>query len=104
MLRKLKQAGLIWLTAAALLALGGLLTLGTWQMQRKAWKEDLIARIAARTHATPIDLPSAPSFASQHDREYLHVAVTGRLLHDKERYLYAPTPAGLGWHVFTPIQ
>src|SRR5262249_19787900 len=23
--------------------------------------------------------------------------------HDKERYLYAPTAAGLGWHVYTPL-
>jgi surfeit locus 1 family protein len=38
------------------------------------------------------------------DLEYRHVSVTGRFLHDKEQYLYAPTPAGLGWHVYTPLQ
>ena len=104
MLQKLKQAGLIWPTVAALLALGVLLALGTWQLQRKAWKEDLIARMAARTHAAPVDLPAGQGFANPGEREYLHVAVAGRLLHDKERYLYAPTPAGLGWHVFTPME
>ena len=94
MLQKLKQAGLIWPTVAAMLALGMLLALGTWQLQRKPWKEGLIARIAARTHAAPVDLPPGPGFANPADREYLHVAVAGRLLHDKERYLYAPTPGG----------
>ena len=87
-----------------MLALGVLLALGTWQLQRKAWKEGLIARIAERTRAAPVDLPAGPGFANPSDREYLHVAVAGRLLHDKERYLYAPTPAGLGWHVFTPME
>lgn len=101
---KLKQAGLIWPTAAALLALALLLALGTWQLQRKAWKEDLIARIAARTTAAPVDLPPGPGLTDPSEREYLHVAVTGRLHHDKERYLYAPTPTGLGWHVFTPME
>ncbi|HEU4381355.1 MAG TPA: SURF1 family protein [Hyphomicrobiaceae bacterium] len=104
MLRKLKEAGLIWPTAAALLALAVLLALGSWQMQRKAWKEDLIARILTRTTAQPVDLPAASGLANQGDREYLHVAVAGRLRHEHERYLYAPTPAGLGWHVFTPMQ
>lgn len=104
MFPRLKQAGLIWPTVAAMLALGALLALGTWQLQRKAWKDGLIATIAARTHAAPIDLPTGQGFARLGDREYLHVAVAGRLLHDKERYLYAPTPAGLGWHVFTPME
>jgi surfeit locus 1 family protein len=102
MLRKLKEAGLIWPTVAALLTLGVLLALGTWQLQRKAWKEGLITMIAARTTAAPVDLPAGNP--GQRDREYLHVAVTGRLLHDKERYLYAPTSTGLGWHVFTPME
>ena len=38
------------------------------------------------------------------DLEYLHVAFKGRFHHDKERYLYAPARAGLGWHVYTPLE
>jgi surfeit locus 1 family protein len=38
------------------------------------------------------------------DFDYLHVVANGRFLHDKERYLYAPTPQGLAWHVYTPLQ
>jgi surfeit locus 1 family protein len=40
----------------------------------------------------------------RHHRQYLHVAVSGRWHHDKERYLYAPAASGLGWHVFTPLE
>ena len=38
------------------------------------------------------------------DIEYMHVTATGRFLHDKERYLYAPAPSGLAWHVYTPLE
>lgn len=44
------RPGRLWLTLATLLALAVLCGLGTWQLQRLAWKERLIARIeAART-------------------------------------------------------
>jgi surfeit locus 1 family protein len=38
------------------------------------------------------------------DIEYLHVAARGRFHHDKERYLYAPGKATLGWLVYTPLE
>jgi surfeit locus 1 family protein len=109
MLQRLRQARLLWPTLAALAGLAVLIGLGTWQMQRKRWKEHLIATIAANAHADPIRLFTgarerpAQAFI-QGDLEYLHVIETGRFHHDKERYLYAPTPAGVGWHVYTPLE
>jgi surfeit locus 1 family protein len=38
------------------------------------------------------------------DVEYLHASARGRFHHARERYLYAPQPAGLGWHVYTPLE
>lgn len=38
---------------ATLIALGILLALGTWQLQRKAWKEDLLRQIETRAHGAP---------------------------------------------------
>jgi surfeit locus 1 family protein len=103
-MQRLHKAGLIWPTLLALAGLAVLIGLGTWQMERKRWKDGLIAKIAARVHADPVPLPAEPSTDSKDDLEYLHVSVRGRFHHDKERYLYAPTQAGPGWHVYTPIE
>jgi surfeit locus 1 family protein len=105
MLERLRKAHLLWPTLAALGGLAVLIGLGTWQMERKRWKEGLIARIAARVHADPVSLDSARGpTGGKDDLEYAHVSVWGRFHHDKERYVYAPTPEGLGWHVYTPLE
>ncbi len=43
---------------ASLIALAILLGLGTWQLERKAWKEDLIARIVRQSRAEPVAPPA----------------------------------------------
>jgi surfeit locus 1 family protein len=105
MLRRLKNAGLIWPTALSVAGLAVLIALGTWQLQRKHWKDALIAKIAERVTAEPVPLSRALATAlAGGDIEYLHVVARGRLHHDKERYLYAPAKSGLGWHVYTPLE
>ncbi|OWU86437.1 cytochrome oxidase biogenesis protein Surf1, facilitates heme A insertion [Oceanicola sp. 22II-s10i] len=57
--------------------LGGvavLLSLGTWQVQRLQWKQEVLADIEARIAADPVALPDAPD--PEADR-YLPVQVTG---------------------------
>lgn len=44
---------------AALVALAILVSLGSWQIERKAWKEGLIAALDAQLAAPPIALPAA---------------------------------------------
>lgn len=105
MFSRLRQAQLIWPTLAALAALIVLLGLGTWQLERKRWKEDLLAKIAARVTAAPLPLSRAVQLAHSKDNvEYLHVSASGRFHHDKERYLYAPASSGLSWQVYTPLE
>ena len=58
-LQRLRKARLLLPTLAALAGLAVLLGLGTWQMERKRWKEGLIAQIAARVHADPVPLRPA---------------------------------------------
>lgn len=95
---------ILWPTVWMLLGVALLLGLGSWQMQRKAWKEALIARIAARTTAEPVPLQSAlEEWQRTQDVEYLRVKFRGRFFHDKEMYLYAPSERGPGWQVFTPM-
>ena len=44
---------------ATVVMLAGLLSLGFWQVERLAWKEDLLARIEQRVSAEPLVLASA---------------------------------------------
>jgi surfeit locus 1 family protein len=105
MLEKLRQARLLWPTLLAIAGLAVLIGLGTWQLERKAWKEALLAKIAERVGAPPVPISATTAtLPPGEDFEYLHVAATGRFLHDKERYLYAPAPSGLAWHVYTPLE
>jgi surfeit locus 1 family protein len=104
MLLRLRQARLFWPTAISTLAALTLFGLGTWQLQRKQWKEGLIAAIAARADAPPLPVAEAQARAARgEDIAYLHVTASGRFLNAAERYLYAPGPSGLGWHVYTPL-
>lgn len=105
MLTPLRRAGLLWPTVLGLAALAVLVALGTWQLQRRAWKEALIAKIAARVKAEPVSLAHALGILAEgRDVEYTHVVARGRFHDDKERYLYAPAKSGLGWHVYTPLE
>lgn len=94
----------MWPTLTALLGLAVLVGLGHWQIERKRWKEDLIATIAARVHQDPAPLPATAGAGAKRDLDYLHVSIIGRFHHDKERYLYAPTAGNPGWHVYTPLE
>jgi surfeit locus 1 family protein len=106
MLTKLRDMKLLVPALMVAVALPFLIGLGIWQMQRMAWKEGVIADITARTAAEPIDLKVAVASARPAaDLEYTRVRVTGRFLHDKERYFYAPDPAfGPGFNVYTPLE
>jgi surfeit locus 1 family protein len=90
-----------------LLGLALLVGLGHWQLERKAWKEDLIATIAQRTKEEPVELLTAYSatYPSNLGFEYTRVKARGRFHHDKERYYYAPDPElGPGYDVYTPFR
>jgi surfeit locus 1 family protein len=100
-----QRARLVWPTVCALAALAVLIGLGTWQMQRKAWKEGLLDAIAQRVTAAPVSLDTAARrWTDGEDLEYLRVTARGRYHHDKERLLYAPEKGGPGFHVFTPLE
>src|SRR5215510_13927150 len=105
MWRRLRQARLLSATLFGVLALVGLLGLGSWQLERLTWKEGLLARLAGRVGAARMALDAVErQWRAEGDVEYLHAVAKGRFHHDKERYLYAPQPGGLGWHVYTPLE
>lgn len=102
MLARLKAAGLIGPTLMTLLALPVLIGLGTWQWQRKVWKEDLIAKIEARSKGEAVAYARALElFESNGEAEYQRVRVRGTFDHATERFLYAPAEQSQGWNVLT---
>jgi len=92
----------LWFTVFAVSGIAALLALGTWQVQRLAWKNDLIARIEARLAAPAQPLPARIDDPAAW--EYRRASVTGRFLHDKEMLVAGRTWRGqAGWHVVTPL-
>lgn len=83
----------------------GLTALGTWQVQRLAWKRDLIARVDQRVHARPLPAPTQADWAKVNaaDDEYRRVSAAGTLANDKETLVYASTALGPGYWVMTPL-
>jgi len=73
------RRSLLWLALFTSLGLAGLVGLGLWQLQRLAWKEALIAQVAERAAAPPVDAPPPADWASLSptDYEYRHVRLTG---------------------------
>ena len=98
-----KRRGLLALCLLGLLLFGGL---GVWQVDRLAWKRDLIARVEARIHASPVSLPprSAWPALDLHDAEYRRVQARGHFLHGHETLVDALTALGEGYWVLTPLQ
>jgi surfeit locus 1 family protein len=80
--------------------------LGTWQVQRRAWKLDLVARVDQRVHASPISPPPPAEWpqVTAANSEYRHVRVTGTFLNDSETLVQALTELGAGEWVLTPLR
>jgi surfeit locus 1 family protein len=89
-----------------------LIGLGTWQVQRKAWKEGLIAELTERLSAAPIALPSAKDWSSLDpaSAEYSRVTFSAQFDNAAEALVYGassafrPDVTGLGYWVFTPAR
>ncbi len=92
----------LWVSEA--LAFDVLIGLGTWQMQRRAWKLGLIDRIEQRAHGEPISLTLAKDlWQREGDVEYYRVLLVGRFRHDEERHLYTIDNGKAGWRIITPL-
>lgn len=93
-------AGVMLLLALCFVALG------VWQIQRRAWKLDLIARVEAATRAAPVAMPGPaqwPGLDMQRS-EYRRVVAAGAFLHDRETLVQALTVRGAGFWVLTPLR
>lgn len=104
--------GLVWQSAAVLVVLAVLCTLGTWQVQRLHWKEALIARVNAGIAAEPLPAPGPQDWPTLDltAREYQPVTVAGRFDNGREIHVvYTLTEpkgrfGGFGSFIVTPFQ
>ena len=92
------------LTIAAAAAFLVLIALGTWQLQRRDWKEGLIAARAAALAAAPIDLPSGADAAR--GLEFHRVRAIGTFLYDRTLFVHAIERAKgqSGYLAITPMR
>jgi surfeit locus 1 family protein len=94
------------LTLVGIALFVGFIALGVWQVQRRAWKLDLIERVSARIQAPPNALPPPDQWpllnATNH--EYLAVRLQGQWLANKTVLTQATTALGAGYWVLTPLQ
>jgi len=107
-----KRGGFLLFWFFVAVALCVLVGLGTWQLERKAWKDALIAELEAKLAAPPTDLPARERWqrlAAATD-EFRRVAFPAEFLPGAEALVYSPGSSlrpdvsGPGYFVFTPAR
>lgn len=90
---------------AFVLACVGFVALGAWQLERRSWKEALIARVQRNVSAAPVSLP-APSqwHVFTREDEFRGLLARGRYDFGREVLVAATTELGSGYWVLTPLQ
>lgn len=94
------RARVIFAAVLGVVGLAILVSLGTWQVERLAWKNAIVETIEARTVAPPVPIAELPEGEAL---DYRPVSVTGRFVHAGERYFLATFEGEAGWNVLTPL-
>jgi surfeit locus 1 family protein len=104
--------GVLGPALVTLAAFAVLIALGTWQLERKAWKEALIGTLTRRLAAPPMDLPPSGDWAklAQEDSEYRKVRFRADIPRGEEALVYTPGSAfrpdvtGPGYWILSPAR
>jgi len=107
-----RRRGVIEATVFAIVGVAILFGLGIWQLERKTWKENLIATVTTRIARAPENLPPRASWPRllQEGNEYTRVAFPAEFLEGQEALVYTagspfrPDVKGPGYWVFAPAQ
>jgi surfeit locus 1 family protein len=80
--------------------------LGTWQIERRHWKLDLIARVNQRVHADAVAAPSTDQWRQLNapNDEYRRIRVIGTFMPEHNTLVQAVTALGSGFWVLTPLR
>lgn len=97
---------MVFLVLVGVLLFTAFCTLGVWQVERRAWKLDLIERVSQRLGAAPVELPLVSEWpkATRTALEYQPVVLQGRWLRQKALMAQAVTELGQGFWVMVPLQ
>lgn len=119
MLERIARSKLVLPTLLTLVGLSVLIGLGTWQLQRRVWKDTIIAALKTRSAAPAITASATWPGLPCHDLkdtglinpcEYQPVIVRGTFDHARERHIFTAAPfapgvgQGRGYWVFTPMK
>jgi surfeit locus 1 family protein len=110
--RERRGGGVIEATVFTLAGVAILIGLGVWQLDRKVWKENLIATVTARLERAPEALPAPAGWArlTAAADEYRHVTFPAEFLTEQEALVYTagsafrPDVQGAGYWVFAPAR
>ena len=75
-----------------------LVWLGSWQLQRLAWKENLINEITTRLNSDPRDMPMSPN---SKDHNYYMTKIEGQIQSDSIHILTSTKKIGPGFRVIS---
>lgn len=86
----------LFLLIFSLAGLGVLLWLGTWQVQRLAWKQEILSEIDSRIAAEPVPLPQQ---VSEDEDKYLPVTISGDMEPSEIHVLVSVKQVGAGYRI-----
>ena len=106
------RSGVLMASLAAAVALAILIGLGVWQLERRTWKEALIATLQQRLAATAVALPPSGQWSTLEAGrdEFLRVTFAAEFQNDEEALVYTTgssmrsDTSGPGYWVFTPAR
>jgi surfeit locus 1 family protein len=92
-----------WATFFTIISVIFMGSLSYWQLERLAWKSNLIDQFESRVAAEPVAAPD--KIDNIEDWRYRRVRLQGTYLHDKEFLITGKTYEGnVGFHLVTPMK
>ena len=107
-----RRGGILGATVFAVAGVAVLIGLGVWQLERRVWKENLIATLTARLARAPAELAPPADWArlKPDADEYTRVKFSAEFLAGQEALVYTagsafrPDVQGPGYWVFAPAR
>jgi surfeit locus 1 family protein len=101
------KRGVVTATLFAIIGFAILISLGVWQLERKTWKENLIATLTARIAAPPHALPQSPQQGAD---EFSRVQLDGTFAPGQSALVFTsgsalrPDVTAPGYWVLSPLR